>query len=209
MIVHIEFLVEELSTEAALRNLIPKIVGDDLTYDIHPFNGKNDLLSKLPIRLQGYRSWLPKDWRLIVLIDEDRENCFTLKERLNEMAEQAGFITKSRAKERSEYQVMNRLIIEELEAWFFGDLEALMKVYPNMPKTLDEKEKYREPDGILGGTWEALERELKKAGYYPGGIPKVESARKISIHMDPQRNKSKSFQVFRDGLYELIQLQTS
>lgn len=33
---HIEFLVEEPSAEAALQNLIPTILGQDVSYEIHP-----------------------------------------------------------------------------------------------------------------------------------------------------------------------------
>ena len=62
---------------------------------------------------------------------------------------------------------------------------------------------FHNPDAIAGGTWEALERVLKKSGYYPSGMPKVETARNISKYMEPHRNISKSFQVFRDALQEL------
>ena len=51
---HIEFLVEERSAEAALQNLLPRIFGSVATFTIHPYQGKPDLLKKLPIRLKGY-----------------------------------------------------------------------------------------------------------------------------------------------------------
>jgi hypothetical protein len=44
---------------------------------------------------------------------------------------------------------------------------------------------------------------LRRAGYYPGGLPKIEVARNISEHMDPDRNTSRSFQVFREALGSL------
>jgi hypothetical protein len=100
--------------------------------------------------------------------------------------------------------VVSRLAIEELEAWFFGDAEAIVGAYPKMPPKLASKRRYRNPDAITGGTWEALERELQKAGYYRGGLPKVEVARMVSQHMDPQRNRSRSFQVFREGVRALV-----
>ncbi|MDY6832576.1 MAG: DUF4276 family protein [Thermodesulfobacteriota bacterium] len=101
------------------------------------------------------------------------------------------------------HAVVNRLAIEELEAWFFGDPEALVQAYPRVPKTIGKRASFRKPDAIAGGTWEALERVLKKASYYPNGISKVETARNISRYMEPNRNSSKSFQVFRDALSEL------
>lgn len=175
---------------------------------IHPFKiisfkGKPDLLAKLPQRLRGYRQWLPDDWRVVVLADADNENCRTLKERLERIASDAGFMAKTAAcSER--FQVLNRLAIEELESWFIGDEEALRAAYPRVARNLAQKERYRDPDAIAGGTWEALERLLRKGGYFPGGLGKVTAARNISIHMVPERNRSRSFQVFRDGLLELV-----
>lgn len=68
---HIEFLLEEPSAEAALELILPKILSDDVSFNFHVFEGKHDLLRKLPTRLKGYRRWLPKNWRIMVLIDED------------------------------------------------------------------------------------------------------------------------------------------
>ena len=45
---HLEFLVEEESAETALDNLVPKIVGPNISYNIRVFQGKFDLLKKLP-----------------------------------------------------------------------------------------------------------------------------------------------------------------
>jgi len=199
---HIEFLVEEPSAEKALESLIPKIVGNAVSFKIHPFQGKPNLLANLPARLKGYRQWLPSDWHVVVLIDVDNEDCRALKQRLEQVAVDAGLATKTAAG-GERFQVLNRLAIEELEAWFIGDEEALRAAYPRIEKNLAQKEKYRDPDAIAGGTWEALERLLQKAGYFRGGLGKVTAAREISQHMVPERNRSRSFQVFRDGLLEM------
>ncbi len=95
---------------------------------------------------------------------------------------------------------INRIAVEELEAWFFGDVGALVAAYPGVPETLDRRAKYRNPDAIAGGTWEALERVLQEAGHHGGGLAKVRAARDIAAHMDPGRNRSRSFQVFRDAI---------
>jgi hypothetical protein len=197
---HVEFFVEEPSAEAALSILIPKIFKGIHTFRFHPFQGKADLLKNLPARLKGYSSWLPRDWKIVVLIDQDNQDCFVLKGKLEESAKKAGLRTKTLAKGKGTFQVLNRLAIEELEAWFFGDVSALKAAYPRIPVTLGKKPKYSNPDSIVGGTWEALERELKKAGYYPTGMPKIEVARNVSPHMDAERNRSHSFQVFVNGL---------
>lgn len=201
---HIEFLVEGPSDEAALNNLVPKILGQSASFHIHAYQGKLDLLGKLPSRLRGYRNWLPDSWRIVVLIDEDRENCEKVKSSMEDMAREAGLITKARARKAGSFQVLNRVAVEELEAWFFGDAEALATAYRRVSPAFCRKPRYRNPDAIEGGTWEALERLLQRAGYHLGGLAKVSAAREISTFMEPCRNISRSFQVFRDGLLEMV-----
>ncbi len=195
---HIEFLLEEPSAEAALQAILPKILADNVSFHFHVFEGKQDLLKKLPSRLKGYRRWLPADWRIFVLIDEDRQDCRVLKARLEQAAREAGFLTKSHPNSQGEFRVVNRLAVEELEAWFFGDIEALRIAYPNVSKTFQNRAKYRDPDAITGGTCEALERLLKR--YYPKWLRKIKVAQNIALHMEPSRNRSRSFQVFIEGL---------
>ncbi|KYC41793.1 hypothetical protein WA1_17355 [Scytonema hofmannii PCC 7110] len=201
---HIEFLVEELSMKEALQNLVPKILGETNSFDIHPYQGKFDLLSKLPKRLKGYKAWLPDDYRIVVLVDEDREDCKALKEKLEGIAIDVGFSTKKSVGIGQQFQVLNRIAIEELEAWFFGDIDALINAYPGVSSNIENQAKYRDPDAITGGTWEALEKVLQRAGYHKGGLEKRRAAREISLHMNPSNNRSKSFQIFYDGLLKII-----
>ena len=122
-------------------------------------------------------------------------------------ADAARLVTRTMAvspNRHARFQVLNRIAIEELEAWFFGDVHALNQAYPKVPKTLGVRSRYKDPDSIKGGTWESLERELKKSGYFIGGLRKIEAAKTISAFMEPERNNSKSFQVFRDGLREMV-----
>ena len=198
---HIEFLLEEPSTEETLKAILPKILSNDVTVGFVVFEGKDDLLNNLPARLRGYQ-WIPDDWRIMVLIDEDRRNCQELKAKLESAAHEANFVTKSNATSSGDFQIVNRLAIEELEAWFFGDIEALYAAYPRISRNLHTKAKYRNPDAIPGGTSEALERLLKQKNYYTPKerLRKPEIAQNIAPHMEPNRNKSKSFQVFVEGL---------
>ena len=113
--------------------------------------------------------------------------------------------TKSAVPPGQQFQVVNRLAIKELEAWFFGDVDALKAAYPRVSPTLGQRARYRNPDAITGGTWEALERLLQRLNYFRQGLPKITVAREVSRHMDPARNRSRSFQVFREGLLTIIQ----
>jgi hypothetical protein len=202
---HVEFLVEEPSAEAALRNLAPKILRLGDTFDVHPFQNKHELLHRLPNRLKGYSYWLPEDWRIVVLVDQDSDNCQQLKAQLEGAARRAGLVTKSSSRQGQDFRVLNRVVVEELESWFFGDPEAVVSAYPCVRPPFAAAARYRDPDSIKGGTWEALERVLQKAGYYRSGLPKIAAARLISARMNPDRNRSRSFGAFRNGLIRLSQ----
>ena len=157
------------------------------------------MLKDLPKRLKG-EQWIPDNWRIIVLIDEDRRDCHELKAYLERAAREVGFVTKSSAAPNEYFQIVNRIAVEELEAWFFGDVDALHAAYPRIPENLQSKAKYRNPDAIRGGTSEALGRLLIQKNYYTKRIPKPTVAQNIAQHMEPSRNRSKSFQVFVEGL---------
>jgi Domain of unknown function (DUF4276) len=202
---HVEFLVEELSMEFFLRGLLPRVLGD-VSFDIYPAQGKQDLLASLPQRLQGYSRWLPSSWRLVVLVDRDDDDCHQLKRRLEDIAAGAGLVSRSAAAGRP-YTLVNRLVVEELEAWYFGDWEAVRQLYPAVSRTLPTKAGYRDPDAIRGGTWEALERIMMQAGYFKGGVRKIELAKHLSPLIRPDQNRSRSFAVFLGALAEMVSIQ--
>lgn len=196
-------MVEEPSMEAALESLLPKML-DEIEFQIVRFQCKDDLLKQLPHRLNAYKSWLPDNWVIVVLLDRDDDDGIILKQRLENMAAKAGLVTKTYAGLGNSFSVANRIAIEELESWFFGDWTAVQEAYPRMASTIPQKASFREPDAIRGGTWEALEREFKKSGYFRTGIRKFECARAISLHMDLARNRSKSFQTFHAAVSAAI-----
>jgi integrase len=194
IIEHFEILVEEPSMEAALKVLLPKILVD-CSFEIHPHQCKQDLLKHLAKRLRGYAKWIPKNWRIIVIVDRDNDDCKNLKARLEQIALEANLKTRTSA-QRSDWTVVNRIAIEELESWYFGDWTAVQKAYPKVVQTIPYKAKYHNPDHIKGGTWEAFEKILQRAGYFAGGLRKIESVKQIAQYMVPKKNKSHSFRVF-------------
>ena len=198
---HLVMLVGEASMESFLRVLLPRLLPHGLTFEIHAFQGKHDLLHRLEQRLRGYRRWLPDDWRLIVLVDRDSDDCRELKARLEGSAERAGLRTRSTAP-GGNWQLVNRIVIEELEAWYFGDWTAVCAAYPRVKSTVPRQSRYRDPDAIEAGTWEAFERILKRHGYFATGLRKTEVARAVGAHFEPCRNRSGSFTHFWDALTE-------
>ena len=200
---HLEFLVEEPSMEAFLNALLPRLLPADRSFVVHPFQGKTDLMGKLQDRLRGYAAWLPNDWRVIVVVDRDDDDCLALKAQLEAMAKRAHLRTRAR-RGRQPWQLVNRIAIEELEAWYFGDWPAVCAAYPRVSERIVGQAGYRDPDGIAGGTWEAFERVLQRHGYFRGGLGKIEAARALGAAIDPARNRSVSFGHFRDAVLEAV-----
>ena len=200
---HLELLVEEPSMEALLGVLLPRVLPADRTFMVHPFQGKDDLLDKLEARLRGYARWLPADWRIVVVVDRDDDHCQALKQQLERTARAAGLHTRSSAG-AGVWQVVTRIAIEELEAWYFGDWEAVCNAYPRVSRDVPHQARFRDSDGISGGTWEAFERVLKRHGYFTTGLRKQEAARAIGAHMIPERSRSQSFKIFHAAISEAV-----
>jgi hypothetical protein len=102
------------------------------------------------------------------------------------------------------WQLVNRVAIEELEAWYFGDWEAVRQIYPRTPANLPDRQGFRDSDAITGGTWEALQRVLQRHGYVPGGLRKIDTARAIGAVLDPHRSRSASFRAFHQAVNEAL-----
>jgi len=187
--------------EDFLRLVLPKVLGGT-SFEVYPHQGKDELLQRLPDRFRGYASWLPSTYRIAVVVDRDDDDCTALKRRLDRMAREAGLSTRPRTAAQP-WAVVSRVAIEELEAWYFGDWEAVRSAYPRVDAKIPRKEKFRDPDAITGGTWEAFERIVQNAGYHTGGLAKKTAAREIGTHIDPVRNRSRSFQALRGALAAL------
>lgn len=195
----LEILVEEPSANQALSVLLPRIVPGQHV-NIREFHGKDELLRILPALLRSYVARMRYErLKVIVLLDRDQQDCVALKSRLDDEARNAGLRVTT---DPGTTQVLNRIVIEELEAWYFGDVPALCRVYPRLSPHLAEQARYRDPDAIAGGTWEALERLLRAHGYRQ--FNKFEAASRIAAEMDVEVNRSRSFQVFRDGIRRLV-----
>jgi len=200
---HLIVMVEEPSMEVFLREVLPAILGQETSFDLHPFQGKQDLMDKLPSRLKAYARGLPDNSRILVLVDRDDDHCAELKERMDQIAEATRLRTPATAGSRP-WQVANRIAIEELEAWYFGDWDAVHESYPRVKSTIPSKAQFRDPDKIAGGTWEAFERVMQAAGYFKTGLRKIEVAREVGARLVPERNQSRSFQVFREAVMNAL-----
>lgn len=191
--------------EASLREVLPNLVPAQIPFRIVTFQGKTDLLNKLEARMRGYARWSRITGLMVdVLVDQDQQSCEDLKARMEQAASSAGLFTKTSPAADGTFQVLNRVVVEELEAWFFGDVAAVCRAFPGVSPHLASRASYRHPDAIRGGTAGAFARVLQRAGHHRGGLRKVEAAGAVSRYLDVSANRSPSFQTFRAGLLELI-----
>ena len=189
--------------EAFLDALLGRYLPQSCTFRIHSYQGKRDLLSKLKSRLQGYASFLPPDHRIVVIVDRDQDQCDQLKSKLEQACADAGLQSKHAA-DGLQWQVVTRIAVEELEAWYFGDWQGVCQAFRKVPSKLAKSASYRKPDAIQGGTWEAFERILKKYGYCKQGLPKIQTATTMGQHMEPKNNCSPSFKIFWQAISDIL-----
>jgi hypothetical protein len=201
----LEVLVEEPSAKAALDRLLPKIIQGKTRFAIRNFGSKYKLLKELSKRLAGYAKQIQRgeNLRILVLVDQDSDDCMALKQKLENFALERGLATKSHPDVQGRFVVVNRVVVEELESWFIGDPEALRRAFPKLPPAKN-KGIFAKPDNQNGKAWESLHRFLKKHGIYKNNYPKIEAATKISPFLDLKRNRSPSFQQFLVGIEALL-----
>jgi len=193
--------------EAFLGDFLPRIIPDISDLKIIDHSSKWQLLNTIPIRLLGYAK-IPILHRpkVLVLVDRDDDECMTLKARLELACSNASLFSKTSPAVAGTFDVVNRIVVEELEAWYFGDVHALCEAWPGVSATLGAQARFRDPDAITGGTHEALLGVLQKAGHLRGmeRLPKIDAARRMGALVDPARNSSASFQHFLTGLNALV-----
>jgi len=212
---HIEILVEDSSGEKLLQVLLPQLLGpqgEPHTWRLHAYKGigripqglvtkadpaKRILLDQLPKLLRGYGR-TPGIDAVVVVLDTDKRDCAAFLSELKAAADACNPAP----------DTLFRLAIEEIEAWYLGDRDALLTAYPRAK--LDVLGKYVQDSAC--GTWELLadavhpggSAAIKKAGWPLPGQVKHAWAEKIGPFMDPERNSSPSFGKLRDGLRRLV-----
>ncbi|MBW1601382.1 DUF4276 family protein [Streptomyces sp. JJ66] len=201
--VELEVLVEEESASEALKPLLARVFqGSDVRLRVRKFQGKPDLLKKLPDRLRGYAaaSRSGRDVRVVVLVDRDNDDCATLKKDLDRYARQAGLTPRADAASTGCFDVLNRIAIRELESWYFGDWDAVRKAFPKV--VTEAPRAYRgNPDLPAGKASEAFEKALSSSGVRIASKP--EWGRRIGPGLSVEKNRSPSFHTFLSGVRAL------
>lgn len=199
--------VEEPSMEAFLEGLLPRALGPLINWRIINHGSKTQLLAQIPNRLKGYANCTNVAVRpkALILVDRDSDDCLLLKNQLENACHQSGLTSKTSPAADGMFEVVNRIVIEELEAWYFGETAALRVVFPSVPATLPNRQAFRDPDAVAGGTHERLLTILQNAGYFKGltSLPKIDTARRMGSIVDINGNRSTSFNHFVGGLRAL------
>jgi hypothetical protein len=146
----------------------------DLRIEVKAYRGKQDLEKGIPKLL---KAWRYPDSQFIVVHDQDSWDCIRLKQNLQAICDSA------------RTGVTVRIACNELEAWYWGDLEAVEKAFSKTGlQVLSRQRLFRDPDSIRNP-----KDELRKR------LPRYEQqsgAKAIAAHIDPARNTSHSFGVF-------------
>lgn len=142
-----------------------------------PHEGKSDLEGAIPRKL---RAWNVSGDRFIIVRDNDGGDCEALKKRRTELA---GV--------RPVEDTLVRIVCQELEGWFLGDLDAVEAAYPR--------------SRVNAGSWinqnpDSLTNPSDLLSKTTGVQGKITKAKAIAPHLNRGRNRSRSFQVFLEGI---------
>lgn len=214
---HFEILVEDYSGKKALEILVPEIIGDENTFIVRSYKGigripknmrdandasKRILLQNLPKLLKGYGrtfAGYPNDYlaAVILLCDLDDKCMKAFREDL------FGILNACNPRPETRFC----FAIEEGEAWFLGDLNAVRSAYPQANNAVLNTY----VNDSICGTWEKFAdavcpggaQALSAKGWQAVGAEKSKWAEKIPPHMNISNNNSLSFCYFRDKIREL------
>ncbi len=171
---HIEILVEDSSGKKLLEALLPKLLGvhgEAHTWNMHSYKGighipknlrgkadpaKRILLDQLPRLLKGYGK-TPGIDAVVVVLDTDKRNCVDFLNELEALATECNSVPNT----------LFRLAIEEMEAWYLGDRQALESAYPRAK--VEVLNRYVQDSSC--DTWELLADAV-----YPGGAAAIKKA---------------------------------
>lgn len=181
------FLLEEPSMKALLDGLLPRLFPSwepEIHFKCVPHQGKSDLDVSVPRKLKAWR--IPGD-RFVIVRDNDNADCAALKARYLALCDASG-----------RPDTLVRLVCQELESWYIGDLRALAEAFDD-PKldTPALRKRFANPDD-----WEKPSAEV---GRLVPAFQKTGGARLMSQCLGAESNRSRSFQFFVEGIRRVAQ----
>lgn len=182
----IVFLLEEASMKYYLDELLPVILPPDVKFLTIPHRGKGDLRKSLSIKLRAWKE--AEEVRFVVVHDQDDSDCRALKKELQKLCDAY----------RS--NVLVRIPCRELEAWYWGDLEAVSAAFGKDLTSYGKKKSYRVPDEIVHPK-KKLQKILPELQQCLGAQAIGKQAAKRNL----DDNASASFQAFVKGVRKMCE----
>ena len=178
------FFLEEPSAKEILHGILPQILPEHVVPRFIVFEGKQDLEKQLVRKL---KLWQLPDSRFIVLRDQDAGDCRKIKKNLREKCREAGRM-----------DTIVRIACHELESFYLGDLQAVEKGLPmsGLAKRQNQR-KFRQPDNLPNPARELT--MLTKKSYQ-----KISGSRAIGKYLNPEDNRSNSFNVLIKAVRDII-----
>ncbi len=210
---HIEILTEDRSGSVVVERLVTRLVEEekvDATVAVRPHRGcgslpkdwdtrpvkfASSLLDLLPAKCRAYNKvYANTDTILVVIMDSDFHDPDELRQELYRVCK----------KYARDIRSVIGLCTEEVESWLLGDIDAVLKAYPDAD--LKAYQDYIQ-DSICG-TWEMLCKvtfpmnyeSIIEIGYPAIGHYKARWAEAISPYLEPGNNVSPSFHTFKNAL---------
>ena len=181
------FLLEEPSMKELLDRLIPRLfpgMEKDVHFQCVPHQGKTHLNQSIPKKLRG---WKEPEARFVMLEDNDSQACMAVKRQLKGLVADSG-----------RPDTLVRLVCQELESWYLGDLKALAEAFKNFElDTPGNRKRYAIPD-----EWQKPSAELERI---VPAFQKGSGARLMGAVLGQNENHSHSFKVFLSGLARVVQ----
>jgi hypothetical protein len=174
-------LAEEPSARIIAEHLARKLGLQERTLCLE-HQGKTDLERSFPRKIASWGAARPP--RFIVMRDNDGADCRRLKRQLGELVPVGAL-----------QRVQIRIVIQELESWYIGDLDAVRDaglVSEDMLGRHKRKARLRNPDEIRHA------KQIFKTQIAAGG--QIELARSIGPHLSLADNRSRSFHAFVGAL---------
>ena len=188
------FLVEDYSTKKFLEGILPRLGFEQYDFNIKSHRGKEDLTSNLH---KIVPSLSKRAQQIIIILDQDKQDCMKLKNELNEKMVHCA----------CEYKI--RIACYELEAWFLGDMTAISKCSPRFKASFFQgKEKYRDIDNFTkikpSTEIENIIPDWKKDySSKPKFAETIAQFMSLEQRSSKQANRSYSFHVLLETLVEL------
>ncbi len=210
---HIEILTEDRSGAVVVERLVTRLIEEEHAdaeiavrphrgcgslpkdWDTRPVKFASSLLDLLPAKCRAYNKvYGNTDTILVVIMDSDANDPDELRQELYRVCK----------KYARDIRSVIGLCTEEVEAWLLGDIDAVLKAYPDA----DLKAYQEYVQDSICGTWEMLCRvtfpdnyeDIIEIGYPAIGHYKARWAEVISPYMEPGNNVSPSFQTFKNAL---------